>query len=153
MKSKGWIFKNGVANLGEEFFCFNSANQSQIIWYHEIKQIKLLHKRDRIKSGALTTLAIFLLNVLYFWSPYSQRIQMILAIAASASFLVGFWNPFTEVRIKIIYKTQVAEDFKIEKRKFHKYQEVVRFVQKTIENEQQILSNQMVLHDWSLNAV
>jgi hypothetical protein len=76
-----------------------------------------------------------------------------MSIVASASFLIGYWNPFTEARIKIIFKNQVATDFKVDKKNYKKYREIVSFVQKTVDQDEKRLSNQMVLHDWSLNAV
>jgi hypothetical protein len=153
MNQKGWIYRNNVASLSEEFFCFNKAKEQQIIWYHEIKQIRLLTKKDKTRSGMLITIAVVLLNVLYFWNPYSGSLQFLLTMSASASFLVGFWNPFTEVRVRIYYKNQAAEEIVVDKKKYSKYLEVVNLVEKTLKTHEHRLSNQLVMHDWSLSAV
>jgi len=153
MSQKGWIFRNNAASLSEEFFCFNKTNEQHIIWYHELKEIKLLTKKDRKRSGLLITLSVVLLNVLYFWNPYSGSIQFILALGASASFLTGFWNPFTELRVRIYYKNQAPVDIIVNKKMYSKYLEVVNLVQRTLRSNEHRLSTQLVMHDWSLSAV
>lgn len=153
MNQKGWIFRNSVANLSAEFLYFKEFKKQEIVWYHEIKEVKLLHKKDKTLSGALITSAVLILNLLYFWQPYGSRIQILLAIMASASFLVGYWYPFTEVKVRIYYKNNKNEDFKINKKKYRRYLEIVNLVQRTIESNELKLNNKMVLHDWSLSAV
>ena len=153
MNSKGWIFRNNVASLSEDFFFFSELKKQQIIWYHEIKQIKLTKRKDRFLSSLLVSTAVFLSNVLYFWHPSSGKIQFILALIASASFLVGYWNPFSVVKVEIHYKNQTSADFVINKKKYRKYHEIVKLIQKTIYNNENKLSNQVILHDWSLSAV